>query len=325
MQKIAVDLRVLRDWAMRYPMTTAFCLSFVVHLALFGGWKMGDRLGWWKHQATWLLDITKKKATPSRLAKLLQPKQMQVAARQEIPLTFVEVDPSTAVKEAPKNAKYYAVKNSVASNIDPLQETTIPKIDGTQDKVVRTDNVPKPGPQPLQPSLSPEPKSDSEQQPKKEIPGDTLFKRSNPDVMAFKQDRPRTLREIREQNGNIAGAKVRQDGGVQRRGRISLDAVESPFGAYDAYIIAAIQQRWYDLLDNAHFSQRIGKVVIEFKLNYDGRITDVKMNDNEVGELLAALCQRAITDPSPFAKWPDDMRRLVGKNFREVLFTFYYE
>ncbi len=129
----------------------------------------------------------------------------------------------------------------------------------------------------------------------------------------------------REQKNMLAGQKMRQDGGVQRRGKISLDVVGSPFGAYDAYIIAAIQQRWYDLLDRSQFTQRSGRVVVEFKLNYDGRITDLAMKDNEVGELLALLCQRAIMDPSPFAKWPDDMRRMVGKNYREVLFTFYYE
>ncbi len=326
MQTIAVDLRLLRDWAMRYPMVTAFCLSLFLHSSFYGFWKWGDYLGWWKHQATWLLDITKhKKPAVSKLPKFLQPKQIQVPVRQEIPLTFLEVDPSTAVKEPPKDAKYYAVKNTVASNPDPIQETTIPKIDGTQNKVPRIENVPKPGPQPLQPALPPEPKPEQPAKPK-DLLGDTMFKRPTPDDgTGLKQDRPRRVADVQPPDRRLVGPKLRQVGGVQRRGRFSLDAVESPFAAYDSYIIAAIQKRWYDLIDSAPFAQRTGKVVLEFKLNYDGRITDLKMNDNEVGELLATLCQRAITDPSPYNPWPEDMRKQVGKNYREVLFTFYYE
>ena len=85
-----------------------------------------------------------------------------------------------------------------------------------------------------------------------------------------------------------------------------------------------MQQRWYDLLDSSQFAQRSGKVVLEFRLTYDGRITDLKVSDNEVGEILSLLCQRAIMDPAPYARWPDDMRRMIGANYREVTFTFFY-
>ena len=57
---------------------------------------------------------------------------------------------------------------------------------------------------------------------------------------------------------------------------------------------------------------------------YDGRITDMKMSDNDVGDLLGLLCERAVLDPAPYAPWPSDMRRLIGHNYREVTFTFYY-
>ena len=51
---------------------------------------------------------------------------------EEIPLVFVEVDPSQVVKEAPKNAKYYSSQNARAANPDAKVETEKPKIDGTQ-------------------------------------------------------------------------------------------------------------------------------------------------------------------------------------------------
>ena len=66
-----------------------------------------------------------------------------------------------------------------------------------------------------------------------------------------------------------------------------------------------------------------GKVALEFHLHPDGRITDMKVLENTVDELLCLLCQRAILEPAPFAKWPMEMRRLIGED-REIKFTFFY-
>ena len=55
---------------------------------------------------------------------------------------------------------------------------------------------------------------------------------------------------------------MKQDGGVKRqRLSPSLDTRATPFGEYDAALIAAVQSRWYDLLDHEEVSrQRTGKV-----------------------------------------------------------------
>jgi hypothetical protein len=63
---------------------------------------------------------------------------------------------------------------------------------------------------------------------------------------------------------------------------------------------------------------------VEFNLTSDGRVTDLKVTENSVTDILALMCQRAVQDPAPFAPWPNDLRRLVGKEYREVRFTFYY-
>ena len=140
---------------------------------------------------------------------------------------------------------------------------------------------------------------------------------------APRRERVRTLAAARQQK-NLVGQKTLQDGGVKNRGKISLDVKGSPFGTYDAAFIAAVQQRWYDLLETTSV-QRSGKVVLEFRLNHDGRITAMQMSDNEVGEILGIICQRAVLDPAPFGKWPEDMRRMIGNTHREVTFTFYYQ
>src|SRR4051812_17109215 len=102
-------LRAVRRLVARYPLAIAFGLSLAIHLTMFGGWKLGKRLGWWEHQATWLLDW-KKKLRPKALQPALAPAAIP-QVRREIPLTFVEVDPTVAVAEPPKDAKFYSAQN----------------------------------------------------------------------------------------------------------------------------------------------------------------------------------------------------------------------
>ena len=137
------------------------------------------------------------------------------------------------------------------------------------------------------------------------------------------RERPRTLAAARQEKG-LVGEKIRQDGGTRRRGQVSFDVKQTPFGAYDAAFIAAVQQRWYDLLDSTQFAQRSGKVVVEFQLTHDGQIHNMRVVGNEVGEILSLICQRAIKDPAPYQPWPADMRRMLGGKARDVMFTFYY-
>ena len=310
---------MLRELAARYSLLTALLLSLLLHVSFYGFYKLGKQYGWWEYQATWLLNRAKKKATEIAQRTL----QQQQAQTREIPLEFVEVDPELAVTEPPKDAKYYGAHSSKASNPDVSIEAQ-PKIDGVQDKVMRTETVPKPKPFPLQPSVDAPPPAPA---PKPaDTPGDLALRRPEDGnaSTAPRRERVRTLAEARAQK-NLAGQKTLQDGGVKNRGRISLDVKGSPFGTYDAAFIAAVQQRWYDLLESTPYVQRSGKVVLEFRLNHDGRITDMQMTGNEVGEILGIACQRAVLDPAPFGKWPEDMRRMIGNTYREVTFTFYYQ
>mgnify|MGYP002632043876 CR=1 FL=1 len=139
-----------------------------------------------------------------------------------------------------------------------------------------------------------------------------------------KVTRPRTIKEAlaRRQESGLVGEKMKQEGGVKRFGVSALDVRGTSFGAYDEAIVHAIQQRWYDLLES-RFAPR-GKVVIEFRLHYDGRITKLKVGDADVGDLYVLLCQKAVQDPAPFPRWPSDMRRQLEADYRDIRFTFYY-
>jgi hypothetical protein len=148
-----------------------------------------------------------------------------------------------------------------------------------------------------------------------------------PDAGTAERTRPRTLADARARLENSPpGQKMKQEGGVKRRLEFTaLDAKATPFGAYDAAFVNAVSDRWFALLDQKRYDgyQR-GKVVLQFALNSDGRITDMKVQEATVGLDLSLICEMAVLDPAPYAPWPSDLRRLVGSNQRKVQFTFFY-
>ena len=135
------------------------------------------------------------------------------------------------------------------------------------------------------------------------------------------EKRPRTIKEVMLQRAE----KIKHDGGTAKRPNASIEVKPTGFGAYDRALLDAVSSRWYDLLDNTSYkAYRQGKVVVQFVLNYDGRITEMKVVESTVTETLLLLCQKAVLDPSPFDKWPREMRLMVGEDSRRITFTFNY-
>lgn len=314
----------------------ALVISIIVHLSAYGTFKLGQHYSVWEkiRVPAWVQRITDA-LVPALAKHAAQPPK----PNEERPLIFIEVNPASAAPEAPKNARHYAAQNTVAAHPDAEKETGVPKITGQQDQVPRTEDSKLSRAQPLQPALPQPQPEEPPQEAEKPAPALspnslTLGKPSDSSKSSEGQaERPRRMtvaeakaRQAQQQGLSTAGEKMRQDGGVQRRGpRITLDAVGTPFGAYDAAVVAAVQERWYGLLEQRRYaSDKAGKVVLEFRLNYDGRVTDVVVAENTVDELLCLLCQKAILDPSPYGRWPAEMRRLVNGDSREVRFTFYY-
>lgn len=137
--------------------------------------------------------------------------------------------------------------------------------------------------------------------------------------------RPRTVTEAKLRQSLLAGEKMRQAGGVERKGPGRVDVVESPFGVYDEAMVAAVQNRWYALLDERRFAGGArGHVVVRFKLHSDGSVRSCEAVESSVDSLFTQLCVRSVSDPSPYEKWPSDMLRMIGAPVREMRFTFYY-
>ena len=291
----------------------ALTISLAAHLLAWGGYEIGQEFHFWQR-----LNLLR------HVAKMIPPPQAA-----EEPLTFVTVDqPST---EAPQNAKYYSDKNSRAANPDASSDTDIPQINGRQTDVPKTEDAPRQQVSKLQPSPPAQQANNSQQQqPSPAIqPGDLTLvaklENLQPQKNISEQERPRTIQQALARQNLLPGVKMKQDGGVRRHAVVpSFDVKLTGFGEYDAKLVEAITQRWYDLLDSQQFAlDRSGKVVLQFRLNYDGTITDMKIAQNSVGDLLGYVCQEAVNDPAPFAKWPSDMRFKLGDS-RDIQFTFYY-
>ena len=125
--------------------------------------------------------------------------------------------------------------------------------------------------------------------------------------------------------GEIASAKARLNAsGTMRSGVSAFNVKSSPFGAYDLKIVKAVQSRWYALIEKFGVYERAGEVTVYFQLLDDGTIANLEIKKNTVGEFLAGICQKAIADSAPFDPLPDTLRVLVGKDPRDVNFTFYY-
>lgn len=140
------------------------------------------------------------------------------------------------------------------------------------------------------------------------------------------QRKGEALAQVRPKSSTPAADIVKKTSPRITMNNASVDAMASPFGEYDSAIIAAIKKHWLYLLQQDDYVRgNYGKVVLEFRMHADGRITNLRITVNEVTDLLSIICQRAILAPAPYGPWPPSMRRTVGLGYREVRFTFYYE
>ncbi len=272
----------------------ALALSLVLHLSFWGVYVLGRNIHW-----------------PAWMHRIVQPPPVQAKQQQTSrpPLLFVDVSEAQAVAKEPKDAKRYSDRNSIAANPELNKDLNEPKLDGSEANTPKTEASEKKFDQ-----LMPDPPKP------KPVSGNMTIAKVDLKPPQEKK-RPRTIKEAMLQRGE----KIKQDGGATQRPNASLDVKATGFGAYDRAFIDAVSSRWYDLLDNMSYdAYRQGKVVVQFVLNYDGRITEMKVVESTVTETLSLLCQKAVLDPSPFDKWPREMRLMVGEDSRRITFTFNY-
>lgn len=341
------DLRPL-GWA------AVFALAF--HLLLLIAW---TGAGVWVRRAPdqapdWIRNLVQPAAPPAQ--RTVDP--AQDPAWQEVPLTFIEVDPSLAVKDPPRDPRFYSAANAVSGQPIPSQKAQKdPEISGVQKTIPKTFDTARPSP--VQPQTQPkvEEVPDTPQTParqeKKEAQvaqpqggiredGQTQLAKADPKattpeprperkaVEAQEAGAPRRkpikrLAQAMEQKGIIRGEKMLQQGGSERFSiSPSFDVKSTPFGEYDLRMIAAVQERWWALLEERHYAlERTGKVVLKFRLHGDGSVSQMTTAESTVGETLSFTCEAAVMGASPFGRWPSVLKA-QALDPREITFTFHY-
>ena len=104
-----------------------------------------------------------------------------------------------------------------------------------------------------------------------------------------------------------------------------ISGVKGPFQTYDEEFLNAVSKRWKDLASSRFASDnKPGKVVVVFKLHFDGQVTDLTTKETTVNRTFTLICQKAILDLAPYKRWTEEMHLMIGKDYREITFTFYY-
>jgi len=160
-------------------------------------------------------------------------------------------------------------------------------------------------------------------------PGDGAVPRG--DEGKAPQPRPRTIAQARAQlpqASGIVGEKMKLEGASRlQRVMSSFDTEGTIWGQYDAKFIAIVKSQWYQFLDqHPEAFNWAGRVVVKFRLNHDGRITDLQVIENSSGEMQGYGAQKAILRDfgQPYDPWPPSLRRSTAEDYRELRFTFYY-
>jgi hypothetical protein len=338
----------------------ALIISILLHLLVVSIWREGQARGWWRNltMPRWmqLLSTAMMPLTPKKIAEAIPPQTQ---------LTFVEVDPALATPEPPKKPMFEGAKNTVAANREIKVLSEKPNIDGLQEKYLKTTPDIKPTPKPVAatppptpaptpaptraptpPPTPPQPQNTAHENAPKQsyTPGDLAMARPSDKQREGKKDteesdqaqaqpqpqpppayqKPRTIAEALARHGS-PGRLTRQRGGVSPISyQTSLDVKGSLAGDYMQRMRDAVESRWYKLLEDQS-AEIAGKVVLHFLLHPDGRVTDMKMLQNEVNDLEEATCERAIMDNAPYEKWTHEMRLSLPSDSYEITFTFYYD
>ena len=193
----------------------------------------------------------------------------------------------------PRTPSSTPTRTRSAANPEPDKITETPKIDGKQTQMAKTEDVPHEKFMPLQPSRPAQPAQPPEPETKPKpayTPGDLTLAKPSPTPQTRTPARPRwpnlparaplRKRLARQQDNRCPARRCRQEGGVERRHRNGL-------AGYQGHALRRLRRGLdrgdlpalvYVLLDQRDYaSDSRGKVVLQFRLHYDGRVTDMKM------------------------------------------------
>ncbi|MEO6002409.1 MAG: hypothetical protein ABIZ04_11730 [Opitutus sp.] len=140
---------------------------------------------------------------------------------------------------------------------------------------------------------------------------DPMRPRPRPQVVKQQQVRPAIFQEN----------KI----GTQNIGAIAYDAKWSNYGQYLQKMIEAVQIQWERILIESRVSPPSGTTVkVVFRMNTEGRISQIVSVDGTAGNQAEKACTSAITSRAPYGPWTEDMIAVLGDS-QELTFNFFYQ
>jgi hypothetical protein len=113
--------------------------------------------------------------------------------------------------------------------------------------------------------------------------------------------------------------------GTKNIGAIAYDAKWSNYGQYLQKMIETVQIQWERILTESRVYPTSGtSVKVVFRMNTEGRISQIVSVEGTAGNQAEKACASAITARAPYGPWTDDMIAVLGDS-QELTFTFYYQ
>ncbi|NQU07788.1 MAG: hypothetical protein HQ583_04435 [Candidatus Abyssubacteria bacterium] len=116
---------------------------------------------------------------------------------------------------------------------------------------------------------------------------------------------------------------------AQITGELSFGATRHFFGEYLLKVKQAVEAQWLSRLVSQYTSVTRAQAVIDFKIQPDGRVTDVDVSSFEGDLFFTLLCLSSIRDAQPFDTIPVDEIPGLPEDFRNkplnIRFTFRYK
>ena len=100
--------------------------------------------------------------------------------------------------------------------------------------------------------------------------------------------------------------RTRISGRITNRGVSSVNALGTPLGRYQKFLLDAIGSRWYAFIDRQIDLVTIGTARVVFAVDRSGHVKNLKVVENSSNETLANVCIQAIQE-AQLPPMPDDL------------------
>jgi outer membrane biosynthesis protein TonB len=226
---------------------------------------------------------------------------------------FMETDESKRSAEPPKEKTFESNANSIAaSELPATGEAPLPSQEGKDRPFVDLEThayTPEMKGAMPQPSAAPQEKAK---------PADTPQPTPQPaPLTAAEQFAMLTARPTPAVEQSAAPARPRSayrslkdrtriSGRITNRGLSSVNALGTPLGRYQKFLLDAIGSRWYAFLDRKMDLISIGTTRVVFVVDRSGRVKSLNVVENTANEALANVCIQSIQE-AQLPPMPDDL------------------